>query len=349
MCGRTIQTNIIIHDMLINYRNFFTSIVLCLFFSLYVKAYKQDSISISGQVYNEAGILVDTVMNMSYHTGTITEIPKSIKTVGNCSFLKNKDIKYVSLPKSIETIGVRAFDGCSRLVEVNIEQDTDGVRGLKEIEYCAFFRCRRLKKITFPSTLRIIGAGAFHECSSLKSIFIPASVDSVDYWSFSGCSALESIVVDNENKYYDSRDNCNAIINTKHGYLIAGCKNTIIPKGVTAIFDNAFEGIKSFKRFIVPNGIKAVCRNVWRGCRNLKRVEFPSSIEFVDYGIFDNCNKLKSVAISRNEPPECCLLPSDVLSHATLYVPEGCVEKYQKADGWKNFGEIKELTFRISR
>ena len=71
--------------------------------------------------------------------------------------------------------------------------------------------------------------------SGLTTISIPNSVTSIGSSAFSGCSSLTSISVVSDNPKYDSRNNCNAIIETTTNTLIAGCMNTTIPKSVTSI------------------------------------------------------------------------------------------------------------------
>ena len=94
---------------------------------------------------------------------------------------------------------------------------------------------------------------AFIRCAHLKSIYIPKAVRYVS--AFVGCSSLESIVVDADNPYLDSRNNCNAIIETATNKLIAGCVSTIIPNDVVAIGQMAFAGMESISEVNVPDGV----------------------------------------------------------------------------------------------
>ena len=105
----------------------------------------------------------------------------------------------------------------------------------------AFFDCSSLTSIDFGenSQLTFIGDYAFSGCSSLTSIEIPSGVTSIGYSAFSGCYSLTSIIVENGNTVYDSRDNCNAIIETATNTLIVGCQNTVIPNTVSFIGDYA--------------------------------------------------------------------------------------------------------------
>lgn len=93
----------------------------------------------------------------------------------------------------------------------------------------AFQRHTGLTSVTIPNSVTSIGYCAFANCYVLKSVTIPNSVTSIGNNAFCGCSGLTSMTVSSGNTVYDSREGCNAIIETASNKLLFGCMNTIIP------------------------------------------------------------------------------------------------------------------------
>ena len=142
-----------------------------------------------------------------------------------------------------------------------------------------------------------IGIDAFYACSELTSVTIPNSVTSIGNAAFRGCSGLNSIVVSGNNVTYDSRDNCNAIIETSTNKLVAGCKNTTIPNSVTSIGDKAFYACSGLTSVTIPNSVTAIGEGAFHACSGLTSVTIPNSVTAIGEGAFSYCSGLKSATI----------------------------------------------------
>ena len=148
---------------------------------------------------------------------------------------------------------------------------------------------------TYPVTA--IGNSAFSDCSGLISIDIPNSVTSIGVSAFCNCTGLTSIVVESGNPKYDSRNNCNAIIETASNTLIVGCENTIIPNTVTAIGNSAFDNFSGLTSIDIPNSVTSIGEGAFWGCSGLTSITIPNSVTFIGDGAFHDCTGLTSVNI----------------------------------------------------
>ena len=104
-------------------------------------------------------------------------------------------------------------------------------------------------------TVTSISSGAFAGSSDLTTVTIPNTVTSIGVYLFRGCNDLVGLTVAGGNTTYDSRGNCNAIIETSTNTLLYGCKNTVIPNSVTTIGSNAFWGRTGLTSVEIPNSV----------------------------------------------------------------------------------------------
>ena len=213
-----------------------------------------------------------------------------------------------------------------------------------------------------------IGDYAFYSCTGLKSITIPNCVTSIGEYAFEGCSGLTSMVVASENTKYDSRENCNAIIETSSNTLIAGCKSTIIPNSVTSIGEYAFEFCTGLTSIEIPNSVTSIGEWAFAGCYGLTSVTIGNSVTSIGSGAFYHCTGLTSVTIGNSvtsiglsafescsgltsitchalTPPTCdgYYVFNNVDKSIPLYIPEESVDLYKAAEVWKDFTNIQTI------
>ena len=196
----------------------------------------------------------------------------------------------ITIPNSIVSIGERAFEGCYNLSSIEISS------GVTSIGERAFSGCMYLNSFEIPNSVKLIGSYSFEGCG-LTSLIIPKSVTEIGYAAFANCGSLESIIVESDNTTYDSRENCNAIIETSSNALIAGCKNSSIPSSVNSIGRCAFSGCYDLTSIDLPNSIESIGEEAFEGCTNLYFITIPSSVTSIGNGAFYECWNLSSIDI----------------------------------------------------
>ena len=160
----------------------------------------------------------------------------------------------------VTSLGSSCFFGCTGLTSITIPNSVTTLEG------SCFFGCTGLTSITIPNSVTSLGYECFKGCTGLTSITIPNSVTSLGSGCFANCARLESIEVESGNTIYDSRENCNAIIETSSNTMIAGCKNTTIPNSVTRLRDRCFSGCTGLTSITIPNSVTSIGEHAFKNC-----------------------------------------------------------------------------------
>ena len=308
-------------------------------------------------------------------------IPNSVSSIGDYAFWDCSSLTSITIPNSVTSIGKWAFAGCSSLTSITIPNSVTSIRdavfqscsslssitipnSVTSIGDQAFYECSSLTSITIPNSVTSIGNRAFSECSSLTSVTIPNSVTSIGKWAFGYCSSLTSMLVEEGNVTYDSRENCNAIIETATNTLVVGCKNTTIPNSVTSIGDYAFYECTSLASITIPNSVTSIGDHAFWYCYPLTSITIPNSVTSIGDGAFSNCSSLTSVTIGNSVTSigngafvgcysldtVTCLAMTPPASgenvfygcdNPTLYVPCEALPDYQAHEEWGQFTTIE--------
>ena len=270
-------------------------------------------------------------------------------------------VEEIVLGEEVTSIGQYAFSGSTRLTSINIPNS------VTTIGQYAFSGCTGLTSINIPNSVTTIDDYAFAYCTGMTSITISKSVTNIGYRAFSGCSDLTAIHVESGNTVYDSREDCNAIIETDNNTLVLGCQNTIIPNSVTTLGEYAFGGCTSLISVTIPESVTNIGRCAFMSCTGLTSITIPNSVSSIEFCTFVDCYNLATVVIPNSvtsvgdgaflrtglkdmyyyaeQVPE---TGSNIFDYsncnATLHVPAVAVDAYGNAEQWKDFASIVALT-----
>ena len=252
------------------------------------------------------------VISIGYDAFTNTGLYKNetnwengVLYIDNCLIeTRNYKLESYIIKDNTRLIADYAFNSCISLTSVTIPSS------VRSIGTRSFSMCWSLSSITIPNGVVNIGEMAFYECP-ITSVTIPNSVKSIEEQAFRSCSALNSILVESGNSTYDSRNGCNAIIETATNTLIAGCQNTIIPNSVTSIGRSAF-----------------------KGCSSLTTITIPNSVSNIGSEAFGGCSSLTSVFVESLIPPKCNFYSFPQLPSLVCYIPCGTKELYKQTYPW---------------
>ena len=216
-------------------------------------------------------------------------IPEGVTSIGDYAFYECSGLTSISLPEEVTSIGNYAFYKCRGLTSISLPEEVTSIGNY------AFSECSGLTSISLPESVTSIGETAFYGCYRLTSISIPEGVTNIGEGAFSACSRLINIEVNRNNKSYRSENNC--IIEQTQNVLVAGCKTSVIPEGVTSIGDYAFCGCDGLTSISIPEGVTSIGERAFYECNELTSINIPESVTSIGESAFCGCDGLTSVNI----------------------------------------------------
>jgi hypothetical protein len=303
---------------------------------------------------SESGVLFDKNKEriVQYPTGKTDSyiIPESVTFIERRAFYGCINLTSITIPKGVTNISSYTFSGCSSLTEITVASNNpsysseSGVLFDKNKERIILYPAEKTdNSYIIPESVTSIEGSAFDGCINLTSVTIPSSVTSIDNYAFRGCNSLTGITVASNNPIYSSESdvlfdkNKVAIVRYPEGKTD---NSYTIPGSVTVIVEGAFIGCNSLKSIIIPEGILSIGVRAFMDCSSLASITIIN-VTSIGHEAFAGCTGLQSVEVKWPIPCTIWYVFNRVnLSQVTLIVPYGTKDKYEQAEGWRDFGSI---------
>lgn len=244
-------------------------------------------------------------------------IPNTITRIENEAFAYCWNAGDIQVPENVKYIGDRAFYVCSGIRNIRIPMT---VTHIGEDAFALFSQNDSVVEDYYIETIQwncnldfsCLGKSFIGDCNNVRDYNVRKLIIGKDVTKFTFCDnpyddpfyesrgtlkKVESIEVNELNPVFDSRDGCNAIINTSQNKLIAGINNTVIPATVTRIGEFAFMDCEEITSIDIPAGVTSIDDGAFCGCRALESFTIPSGVTTIGYRTFLNCGKLETITI----------------------------------------------------
>ncbi len=283
-------------------------------------------------------------------------ISPSVTFIGSCAF-GNNDLKEITIPSSVKTIEEYAFGYSGEEAPEKIEDFI--IRGYKNTAAETYANDNGFtfvalgavdasdyeyiindgevtitsytgtdNEVAIPSEIdgypvTNIADASFSGNSNITSLTIPESIVSIGFYAFNSCPNLVEIKVDENNKVYDSRNNCNALIESETNTLLLGCPNTVIPYGITTLAEYAFFDYSNLDSIVIPDTVVRIEYGAFMLCTSLKSIIIPDSVVDLGSQIFSDCSSLESITLSKSITTISRFLFIGCSNLKSITIPEG--------------------------
>lgn len=214
--------------------------------------------------------------------GQSIDVDEGVRIICSGAFKDKKQLRHITLPKSLEEIEAEAFRGCHNLESITIPNKTT------RIGESAFRDCVNLKSLTIGNDKIKIGERAFENCAKLEQIQLPAGLTELYGGVFNSCKNLKSIELPSSLTIIGENAFSNCI----------DLENISIPEAVTKLDDLAFNGCVKLTSIDLPVGLRKIGKSAFKNCCSLSEISIPVTVVNISDAPFRGCKNLKTINVA---------------------------------------------------
>lgn len=231
-------------------------------------------------------------------------LPHSIEKIGVGIFSKDAALEKVELPNKLKSIPINTFNGCFNLKNVHLPLE------LIKIESRAFYNCHNLDELIFPIYLNSIESEAFKGCCNLTNVMLKATeVERLEREAFSGCIQLKRVILNRGLKVIESEAfyNCRKLLNIElpdkliaigdRAFAKSGIGEIIIPESIQELGKGVFANCNNLKKVVLPRGLKSIDASCFASCQDLEFIDLPINLKELGVEALTHCSKLQEITI----------------------------------------------------
>ena len=194
----------------------------------------------------------------------------------------------IVLGGTITSVGDHAFEACFGLTSFH------GGEHITSFGYRAFATCRELESFTMIT--RYVDGRCFEDCNNLTTVTFPDTIRNIGADIFEKCPKIKFTVYDNA---------IYAEANGNPYYLLYKAESTDITSvtihpDTKVIAGSAFANCRSLTSIDFGTGVRAISDWAFSGCSALTTITLPESMQFIGYNAFEGCESLNNVVLNSN-------------------------------------------------
>ena len=223
---------------------------------------------------------------------------------GWCLEYVGGDAATLNIPNGVIGIADGAFEGKTSLKAVTFPDS------LRFIGADAFAGCTQLAELTLPDNIVEIADGAFRDCTWVQNVKMPSNLERIGAAAFANCAYLPNIVCADglEEIGVGAFSNCwrmtsvslPASLDSVGRDAFWNCKNlggVTVPAHVQPLKEMFSAAYSALSSIIIAEGETELCEGAFEGCAGVTKIDIPEAITNIPARAFKNCTNFDRLVL----------------------------------------------------